>query len=319
MVRGARRHIQKPKGDGGTYWMSYSDLMAGVMILFVLILFYVVYQYSYVQETKTRELLIQAGVLDQKQQELADSQTKLSDTEKALISEQAALLLKDKDLKDAQELLERQRAALEAANIELAANQTQLATQRTHMAEQQLRIDALIGVRGSIINTLHETLRENNLTAAVDPRSGAITFSSGVFFDTGQFTIKPEGEEFLDKLMPLYLNVLLSPENRDYISEIIIEGHTDSDGSFMSNLALSQNRALAVATYIVGDSYTSITQEVKNQLRAIITANGRSYSYLVADQAGNENKDASRRVEFKFRLKDEEMLQEMNDLLKFDD
>ena len=35
----------------------------------------------------------------------------------------------------------------------------------------------------------------------------------------------------------------------------------------------------------------------------------------VLDEAGNVNKDASRRVEVKFRLKDEEMINELNKIM----
>ena len=46
-----------------------------------------------------------------------------------------------------------------------------------------------------------------------------------------------------------------------------------------------------------------------------MTANGRSYSNLIYDEDGKENQEASRRVEFKFRLKDEEMVEEMIKIL----
>ena len=51
-------------------------------------------------------------------------------------------------------------------------------------------------------------------------------------------------------------------------------------------------------------------------LQNLMTAKGRSYSDPVYYADGvTENKEASRRVEFKFRLKDAEMIDEMNRIL----
>ena len=46
-----------------------------------------------------------------------------------------------------------------------------------------------------------------------------------------------------------------------------------------------------------------------------MTANGRAYSDPVYDSDGKIDMDASRRVVFKFRVKDEEMIEEMQKIL----
>lgn len=51
------------------------------------------------------------------------------------------------------------------------------------------------------------------------------------------------------------------------------------------------------------------------KLQELMTAKGRSYSDPVYNSDGSVNMDASRRVEFKFRLKDAEMIEEMNRIL----
>ena len=107
--------------------------------------------------------------------------------------------------------------------------------------------------------------------------------------------------------------MLLRDKYEDYLGEIIIEGHTDSSGSYQSNLKLSQDRALQVALYCLNMPTLSRVQKLK--LQQILTAKGRSYSDLVYDADGVEDPDASRRVEFKFSLKDAEMITELNRLL----
>ena len=59
----------------------------------------------------------------------------------------------------------------------------------------------------------------------------------------------------------------------------------------------------------------SLTRDQKQKLQQILTAKGRSYSDLILDENGREDADASRRVEFKFSLKDSEMIEEMNRIL----
>ena len=120
----------------------------------------------------------------------------------------------------------------------------------------------------------------------------------------------------MDQFLPVYLNVLFSDEYRGYVSEIIIEGHTDSDGKYLDNLELSQQRALAVASYVLGDSCRAVSADLKNELRPVVTVNGRSYSDRIFDANGAEDKDASRRVVFKFRLTDEQMIQQLRDILE---
>ena len=47
-----------------------------------------------------------------------------------------------------------------------------------------------------------------------------------------------------------------------------------------------------------------------------LTANGKSSSNLIMTAEGVEDADASRRVEIKFRLRDEEMLAELQKVLE---
>ena len=48
----------------------------------------------------------------------------------------------------------------------------------------------------------------------------------------------------------------------------------------------------------------------------MVTVNGRSYMDRIFDTNGVEDKDASRRVVFKFRLTDEQMIQQLRNILE---
>ncbi len=306
---GRRRGRASREVGNSSHWISFSDLMSALLLVIVLVMFYSIYQYVDMLELAAADLLEQQGLLENKEQELKENQDKLSQSEELQVTQAAKLLLQQQKLEEAEALLAQQKEEL--GNI-----QTQVSNQQIQLDNQKQQLDALVGVRTQIIAALSSSLKQANVSASVDPVSGAITMDSGVFFDTGSAQLKQSGKDFLNQFMPVYLQVLLSDENIQYVSEVIVEGHTDTSGTYMNNLALSQERARAVAEYILSDGYTGISAATKEKLRSIIAANGRSYSNPIYNADGSVNMDASRRVEFKFRLKDEEMIEAMRTLLE---
>lgn len=350
-----RRTRSKPRGDQGAAWISYSDMMAALLLLFVLVLCYSVYQYFAMLETKTTELQNQETLLSAQQTTLdeqaiilLDQQAALDEQAIILAAKQAELDAKQTELKDLVILLGDQQSTLdeqsvtlqeqqviiiatqallaeretELTNANLALQNKQLALddatlllqqQQLALSNQQQKLDDLVGVKTQIIRELSTGLAQANLSATVDHNTGDIVLESTVFFDTGKNDIKDSGKELLDRFIPIYLGVLLQPEYKDFLGEIIIEGHTDTKGAYLLNLELSQERALSVATYCL--EMPGLTGEQSELLRSILTAKGRSFSNPVYNEDGSINMDASRRVEFKFRLKDTEMIDEIRDIL----
>ena len=109
--------------------------------------------------------------------------------------------------------------------------------------------------------------------------------------------------------------MLLEKEHKPYLAEIIIDGYTDTDGDYAYNLELSQQRSLAVAQYLLDIQGEFLSNEEALDLQDYLTVNGHSMSNPVLDSDGNVDKDASRRVEVKFRLKDDEMIDELNKIM----
>lgn len=373
-----RRYTRRSggKADGGSAWISYSDMMAALILLFVLFLCYSVYQYFVMLETKTAELDEQSALLTAQQQTmdvqqltlneqqatleeqqsilaeqkltLEQQQSTLDEQQLALAAQQLILLDRENELTSALTQLDEQKALLDEqtltleeqqkiiiaaqlalsekeqelslANIELENKQQALADatillgqQQDAMNVQQQRLDDLVGVRTKIVRELTTALTRANLKASVDANTGDIMLESAVFFDVGKNQIKQEGQDFLRRFIPVYLGVLLQNEYADYVGEIIIEGHTDTQGNYLSNLELSQERALSVATFCLESP--ELTNKQLEKLRDILTAKGRSYSDPIYNTDGSVNMDASRRVEFKFRMKDSEMIDEIRQML----
>ena len=329
----ARRHGR----NDGSFWLSFSDLMSSLVLIIILVMFYIIYQYFNLAEINQAEIARRQYQLDEAQAELESQQTKLSDAEKQMIAQQILLDAKQEELDSAQAVLESQKteladtqsklsekeaeiaaqqAQMEALGIQLDAQQAQINTQQAQLDNQQAQIEQLVGMKTRIITSLSSALRSNSISATVDPTTGSIALESDVLFESGEYKLTDAGKRFVDDFLPVYLDVLFSEEYRDYVSEIIIEGHTDSVGGYLTNLELSQQRALAVASYVLGTSCRAVSADVKNELRAVVTVNGRSYSDRIFNADGTENMDASRRVVFKFRLTDEQMIQQLRQILE---
>ena len=330
---GVRQHGR----NDGSFWLSFSDLMSSLVLIIILVMFYIIYQYFNLAEINQAEIARRQYQLDEAQAELESQQTKLSDAEKQMIAQQILLDAKQEELDSAQAVLESQKteladtqsklsekeaeiaaqqAQMEALGIQLDAQQAQINTQQAQLDNQQAQIEQLVGMKTRIITSLSSALKSSSISATVDPTTGSIALESDVLFESGEYKLTDAGKRFVDKFLPVYLDVLFSEEYKGYVSEIIIEGHTDSVGGYLTNLELSQQRALAVASYVLGDSCRAISADVKNTLRPVVTVNGRSYSDRIFNADGTENMDASRRVVFKFRLTDEQMIQQLRQILE---
>ncbi|MGI6690681.1 MAG: OmpA family protein [Clostridiales bacterium] len=327
MLTGARKKRRRiARADIGSYWISFSDMLSSLLLVFILAVTFSIYQYYSLLEVKTRELEAQKAELDQtqvvlaereadletaritlmgKEEELAAIQIQLDQQQSDLKAAQSALLTKEEEQALLQLQLSEQATALASQEIRLGAMQEALSS-------QQKQIDDLLGVRTAIIRDLSRALSAAEVGAKVDKTTGDIILDSQLMFDLAKADISESGKAQLRRLMPVYLRVLMQPEYRDFVAEIIIEGHTDSRGEYVPNLELSQNRALSVAKFCL--DLPNLDHAQRQLLKSILTAKGRSFSNLIYVD-GVEDMDASRRVEIKFRLKDTEMIQRMNEIL----
>ncbi len=183
---------------------------------------------------------------------------------------------------------------------------------RTVLEEKQGELDKLLGVRAHIIHALTQEFSQEHISIEVDPHTGAIRFQGGVFFEHDSTEITESGKEYLRAFIPRYMSIILRPEFQPYISQVIVEGHTDKTGTYLYNLDLSQRRAFAVVRYVLSEDFPDFPE--REAMQQVITANGRSYSQPL-EENGVIDWDKSRRVEFKFRLKEDELIQQIKELI----
>lgn len=155
------------------------------------------------------------------------------------------------------------------------------------------------GIASNVNNSVKQTLKENGIPIEIDKESGEVTFGETALFDTDSDQLKPEAKEILKVFVPKYAETIYK-DYGDYISKIIVEGHTDDVGTYIYNLDLSQRRAFSVVNFIVGEEIGDY--KYKDKLTGDIIAVGRSKAEPIKNNDDSINRDKSRRVEIKYEV-----------------
>ena len=209
---------------------------------------------------------------DQKTRDLAYVAQRKAQLAEANGSSQKALSTKEQADQDAKQATKGQLAAtgqmLASAGQRLASTQQQLEAEKKAHAEAEARAkDAMnrLAVAGSKVSE--------------EPRGVVITMSGGVLFASAKDTLLPAAQDKLAQVAEALKN------QGDH--KILVEGHTDSQGSDASNQLLSERRAQAVTTFLVSRGVSA------SQIRG----EGLGETRPVADNGNPEGRANNRRVE----------------------
>lgn len=306
---------KRSENSGFNVWRSYSDMMAGVLLLFVLIMCVTLFQAQKSYDTSIKERDEKIALQEEYTLEILAKQNALEEKEGQLKNQDEQLKTQDEKLAEQQQLLAELAAKLKDQESTLNAQKTALDEKTALLADQQAKIDNIIGVKAEVVESLKKEFSKNNVSVDIDSQTGALTLDANVMFDYDEAELTKEGEQALKNILPIYCKVLLEEEHKPYLAEIIIDGYTDTDGDYSYNLELSQQRSLAVAQYLLDIQYDFLNDTQAADLENYLTVNGHSMANPILDENGNVDKDASRRVEVKFRLKDDEMIDELNKIM----
>ena len=181
------------------------------------------------------------------------------------------------------------------------------------MAEMKLILEEVIYVTEGFQDTekslYNELMKEfkNDLedwNAYIDAKTLSVIFKEpDVLFEKGKYQIKERFKIILDDFFPRYSSVLKNEQFKDNILAVRIEGHTSSEWkidtkakkAYLNNMALSQLRASEVLQYTLNTNLNGSYDWIRDRLQAV----GFSSSKIKKDESGFEDKDMSRRVEFK--------------------
>lgn len=175
----------------------------------------------------------------------------------------------EKDMREAE------AARLTATSQELAQAKNQLQTQEQQLADERAR-------RAEAEKRAAEAaeLLAKFATVKQESRGMVITLSGNVLFETNKSKLFPNAEVKLSE-------VAKALTQQDPDSQIVVEGHADSQGDDQHNLELSQARAEAVREYLVAQGIAADR----------IVAKGYGETRPIADNKSAEGRANNRRVE----------------------
>ena len=298
-----KRHTDFRSHDENVFALSTGDMMASLLFIFILLL--------------TGVLLQVYKKSDEDKETIQKIQTELADAEK-------------KSEHDEETIKEYRQKLDEAERIS---------------EQNEWKVKEYQNIKARLYDELYEEFKDklNEWHASIDRETLSIRFKEPeTMFAEGSSDIKPRYREILDYFFPRYIGVLLRKNSetdqykyKDHIVEIRIEGHTNSNPpkdltenrcqllgngtsgrncAYYFNMMLSQERARNVLAYCMDMMQD---RDENGWLIKVFTANGLSYSHLICPegktecQAGEEDKQLSRRVEFRVRTDAEKQLESM--------
>ncbi len=368
---------KKSTDTSSNFWISYADLMAGLLFVFILLIGAIVSKSiilkSDLHDKEDRLSIISKTLkakedkLDEFSTALAKNKTLLGEKDKYLDQNKKSLNLKEDEIKklhkmllDAntqqdllsekvvivQNLLSETNATLQKEKktfhktlndykgqvIVLSDQLSEVNETVKHKDEkllkllnaldeketkyddlivklqsQKAKIKSLTGIKLKVIAALKEELGSK---ITIDKQSGSLRLASNILFESGSAILKEEAKVELKQAFEEYIGALVTNTKiKPHLDRIIIEGHTDSDGGYLYNLDLSQKRAFAVMNFLLG-----LDLAKEHNIRPLMIASGRAYLDAITVD-GVEDKNASRRIEIKFRLKNEDAMHEIERVL----
>ncbi len=335
----------KNESEENNFWISYADLMAGLLFVFILLIGAIVSKSIILKsdlnaketllgqksnslsknekilklkideiaklnkmliESNTREMTLKDKII-LSQTLLKKDKEKIAKNRKSLKDYKGKILILSNELDSSKDKIKiRDDKLLKLLNA-MDEKKSKYDSLLANLRAQKAKIKSLTGIKLRVIEALKNALG-NKIN--IDKKTGSLRLASNILFTRGKATLKPEAKVELKKAFEDYIGILVRDKKiRPHLDKIIIEGHTDSDGSYIFNLKLSQDRALAVMEYLLSLNFSR-----KYNIRPLMIASGRAYLDVIK-RRGVENKEASRRIEIKFRLKNEDAMNEIEKVL----
>lgn len=173
-------------------------------------------------------------------------------------------------------------------NVDTYNNATRLSHERQVEIEKfakQLKMDSE-AVRSSVkVSIIKDTVR--------------IDLGSAASFVSGSADISTGGAKFLRAYFPTVLKSARTDLGKKWLKRVVVEGFTDTDGTYLFNLDLSLQRSRKVVCAMFAPPLTGehgLTHDELGQIRDLFLVGGYSFNSIQSSKA------KSRRVELKLEF-----------------
>lgn len=267
-----KKLFTKKQGDEHDFWMSYTDLMSAFLIVFIIA------SICFFQKYLEKERLVTAKEMELQQK-----------------TEQMSLEL---------DTLRQRNRRLQSFSDETLQQMLSLYAERKDLVNLNTAFNEVFAnISGCTIDTVSQSIR----FYPTDGEDDIFTFTGS--YDESAARIQPNFKKRLDKFgRKLIQRAMMLSKSYD-IQEVRIEGHCDSRGDFIDNMKLSSLRAKSVYSYIYNNCQLTADEKLfmKSHFIAVgysyakpLNSNGEVLSVTNLQTRGfNEDKDKSRRVEFR--------------------
>ena len=274
------------------YWVSFSDLMAGLLVIFILALVFLMYQQRVVTEQSN-----QAKIEANTQKEEAERAKEKAEKAK----EEAEEAKKRADV--AEKLAEEKE---DERDIERAKSERL----RKEIVAGVVKLSEIEKIRIEILSEVSERLREAGIRIEISDNATVLRIPEETLaFETAKWEIPSASKPSVELIGQAIHDAITKKRRLDFIDTIFVEGHTDSApflSGAMGNWGLSTYRAIAVWEFWE-DSRSHANQLVgllNYKKRPVFSVSGYGSTRRIVEEDDTvEERRMNRRIDVRFTMK----------------
>lgn len=280
-----KKLFKKDSGEEHNFWMSYTDLMSGFLVVFIILSAILFNHFSRKSGEAEESKIMYDSLIVKYNNAIEDLKNSGRDIDSCLV-----------------------------ANAELRSKTDSLthvidSLRKNDMKNLVLQYSEFAGIKGDI-------------RVVVDKSKGSIVLyhkNNEELFSSGGSVPQKALKEFLNIYGKNIIAKTISLKQRYPSIELRIEGHTDpvgqygqeygGDASFVYNMGLSSQRANSIYSYLYNSQKVSLNEQEKAFLRNHAISVGYSFSERIKNGTHSSRTtyghldDASRRIEFRIIAK----------------